>query len=922
MLKKLMFPRDRRVYRLVAATLAVLFVPICAPRCAGQEPTATAVMTDRDVLPASSRFGVPNQFKLTGAGEVFFTSGGNTGLFRWSQPAGIERLLQTNDPLQKLGPTLPEGLLDVTGALLQANAGYAGFIISAAIKGRGDPGVAVVYDGSPYRLSNVGMGTFLQLFLNASGKVAVSGYTSSWNNVGPQRIEVETASGRVRVAETGQPAPASVGGAYNTLQLIGFNDAGWVAFLADIQGNSTTTRAVLLSGNGGPPVLVVKSLDPAPGTTGGTFNLRAGAGNYILNNAGDVAFATDITGDGGQPGIWIGSASQPPAKLMRLSQATETPLRGNFSLSGRNTPFALRGFNDAGRVLFSSNVDGGTSPHALFLKDLSSAAQVVFSKDQSGGPAGNFDTTQQASLNNSGKVAFLATLTGGSSPIGWYLGSGATEPIRIAAQGAGTPLGGTFGLAGRNAPAVLDDGNRVLFLADILGLDAAGLFLWTDAGVVESVVSSRDSLPDGANTVLRAEPAATSDKETLVRILKAGGQAAWYAKPLETGMAGLRKILAEFDQVPDVGAVVSPESFAMNSQGEVEFTAALLAPDSYPRGGILVSRPASGLEKAVVGGDAAPSGGTFASFGPPQFSNQCQVAFQATTTGGQGGIFIASPGQPIQEVIRTGAEWPDGGGSFSGFYNSVAVNESGQVAFRGSRTGATGLFVGTGGGTPIKVAQTGDPVAGGLSVNGFPNSTFKLNAAGQVAYITGVGGNKNAILLGTPGTQGYTSRAIALTGDAAPVAGGGTFGFLPSNFHLNSAGQVAFLAGYSSGAGWFLGSATAPPSLRLIEKQSLPGGGRSKGSVSQGARFAALADSGEMAIYVPEVDDGCAPQFVIVGADGALRKFAICSEKAEGTGGEFGKLYPDVAATPSGKFLFGAVLVNGPAQAGIFINKP
>ncbi|MCX6623599.1 MAG: hypothetical protein NTY38_21545 [Acidobacteria bacterium] len=85
----------------------------------------------------------------------------------------------------------------------------------------------------------------------------------------------------------------------------------------------------------------------------------------------------------------------------------------------------------------------------------------------------------------------------------------------------------------------------------------------------------------------------------------------------------------------------------------------------------------------------------------------------------------------------------------------------------------------------------------------------------------------------------------------------------------------------------------------------------------------ALADSGEMAIYVGEVSaGGQEPQIVIAGADGTLRKFAGNGEKAGETDGEFAKLYPTLTATPSGRFLFSAVLVNGPARAGVFIDKP
>jgi hypothetical protein len=141
---------------------------------------------------------------------------------------------------------------------------------------------------------------------------------------------------------------------------------------------------------------------------------------------------------------------------------------------------------------------------------------------------------------------------------------------------------------------------------------------------------------------------------------------------------------------------------------------------------------------------------------------------------------------------------------------------------------------------------------------------------------------------------------------------------------LNNSDQVVFWAGLCCsgiGNGWFLGSAPTNLAPRLLPNQPLPGGGRA-GDLSSGSRFAALADSGEMAIYVAEVRDGVQPRIVIAGADGTLRKFAKSGDNAEGTGSEFGKLYTPLVATPSGRFLFGAMLVHGPAKAGVFMDKP
>ena len=911
-------------------TLAVpVLTLIVVPRCAGQQPTATAVITDRVALATSDKFSMPpSQFKLADKGNVYFASGGSTALFHWNQETGArERLLQTNDPLELLGLNLPKeyagSLLDTTGALLQVNAaGHAAFLVSAAIKGDLDPAGIFLFDGSAYHEMKTPLDSFSQISLNNKDRVAVLG---SKNPFFGQGIYISTPDlDPIEVAVQSKPAPGTGGVYSNFRQIIGFNDAGQVAFISDINGGNTGRAIFLFDGT---EVRLVAKVGSANGNFN-SFNIDTPTSGvyYALNNNGKIAFRAMVAG--GNFGIWIGDASG-VSKLAGQGDPTGIQELGNCSQN-----LWLRGFNDSDRVLYDCLTTSGRR-HALFLKSLTDPApQVVFTRGQSAGSAGTFVTTQQASLNNAGKVAFLAMLTGGSSPMGWYLASGDTDPIKIAVEGEGTPAGGTFGFGGRSTPALINAGGQVVFLADILESNAVGLFSWTSAGGVRSVVSSKDSLPDGANTVLRAGPASISDTETLVRVLKAGGQATFYAQQLNTDMSGLRKIVAEFDQVADEGTVVGPGSFSMNGKGEVVFTAALLGSRFYPSTGILANFPGSGLQRVVLTGAGVPGGDTITSFAASQLNNQSQVAFQAGTTSGQGipgqGVFIApiaTAAEGIQAVARQGDDMP-GGGAFATF-SSVVLNDRGQVGFRGTGTsGGAGLFVGIGGGTPVKVVRNGDSVSQGVSVSNIPSNVFKLNATGQVAYFAGLTGNgkTGGIFLGTPGATEYTRQAVAVNGDSAPAPDGPKFAFFREEcVELNSSGQVAFWAILNStgiGNGWFLSSAPENLSPRLLQNQQLPGGGQAS-AVWPGNRLVALADSGEMAIYVAEIyGTEFRPQIVIAGANGELRKFAWNGEEAQGTGSNFGKLHPTLVATPSGRFLFGAVLLDGPAQAGIFIDKP
>jgi hypothetical protein len=916
--------------------LAILFALIVAPASAGKEPTATAVITDRNELTASDKFGVPNQFRVGDNGEVFFTSGGNSALFRWSQAGGApSRLVQTNDPLEVLlslpGDEFAGGLVDAVGLLLQVNAaGHAAFVASAATKGEYDPAGIFVYDGSSYRFIDTPLGIFSQLLLNNNDRVAVMGNRGD-SPVTLQAIYMETGSGLVKVAEQSQPIPenaAGLKGTFGTLQLIGFNDAGQVAFMASIGGSPGVNRVLFLSDGKSLRVVAVN------GGSTNNFMLLTGPPQYgvvyALNNAGQVAFVASK--DNSQPAIWIGDGSGVPQKVMGLGDPTGVTGWGNYA-----SPLWLRGFDDSGRVLYDSNTTSAPN-YALFVKGLNDAApQVVFHRGQQGGPQGqNFFSAEQAAMNNA-KVLFLARSSDGRW--GWYLGSAGAPPpltpgqppdaVAVAIQGDPTPLGGTFGLGGRNVAGTfaLSGANHVAFLADIPDLNAAGLFTWKPDGTVTPVVTSKDTLPDGANTVMRPGPPTSSDDEVLVRVLQAGGQTTYYAKQIKPGMSGLRKIVAEFDEIPDAGTVISPGGFVMNAKGVVLFTGSLLGSNFYPRAGILASLPETGLERTVLAGDSAPGGGNFTSFGSPQINNENQMAFFAQAGTGGAGIYIASQAAGVKAVARQNSQWP-GGGQFANFGNTVALNDKGLVAFRGGKAGTGtqpgGLFVGTSDADSIKaVAVTGQDLAGG-KIGSVPNSVFKLNAAGQVAFYAGMSGAHNGgILLGS---GDGAPQAIALAGDPAPGVDKTTYGFFrEESVDLNASGQVAFWAGLccgNVGNGWFLGSAADNVAPRLLHGQRLPGGSPA-GQLAPGNRMAALADSGEMAIYVQDVTQShIQPQVVIAGADGKLREFVNNGDKAEGTGSEFAKLFPMLAATPAGRFLAGAVLINGPAQAGIFIDKP
>ncbi len=933
--------QERRILRCAAAVLlAVSFATLLSAPCPGQQSTAAAILTDRPTPELSGQFSMPpTQFRLADSGRIFFSSGAGTALFQWD-PDNVarQRLLQTNDPLESTGMNLPASvsgaILDSIGRLLQVNsAGHAAILVTAAVKGATDPAALLLFDGSSYREMKTPLDAYSQIALNDHDRVAALGSSNLSTNLtptagiyigGPDMTAIE-------VAVAGKPAPAAIGGTYYILrQLIGFNDAGELAFLADVNGGNAQ-RAIFLF-NGSETRVVAKSGTAAGSLTGFQIDTPAYGAYYALNNNGKVAFRASTVG--GNAGIWVGDASGAVTKIAGLGEPAGIQELGNCNLY-----LWLRGFNDSDQVLYDCLTMPG-SRNALFLKSpADSSPRVVFKRGQSLGPAGDFLATQQASLNNAGQVAALSSLTGGPSPLAWFFVPGDGDPTRIAAEGDVTPSGGTFGFAGASTPALLNAAGQVVFSAYILESNAAGLFSWTAGGGVKPVVNSTDSLPDGANPVLRSVPSSISDTEALVQFRKAGGQSTCYATQLAPNTPGLRKIVSEFDQVPGLGTVVGPDNLQMNVKGEVVFTGALLGSNTYPASGILASLPETGVQKVALLGESLPGGDTIASISPPQLNRQSQVAFLAATvvpdqpaqSQGQG-VFI-TPITPtdggLLAVARSGDVLP-GGSTFvlrPNTFGSIVLNDNGQVAFRGIIDGGTGTgtFIGSGSVPPTKVIQTGDRVAEGVTLTGF-QPTMKMNASGKIAFVANLTGNgRNAgILVATPNESGYSVQPLVMNGDSAPVPGAAAkfMYFREDAIDLSNTGETAFYASTDNIDGWFTAWNPSTISARVLRLQQLANR-ISVGPLFPQKGFIALAGSGDLAVYLPKINGSdFQPRIVISAPDGSLRNLAWNGEKAGNTGSEFGKLYPAFTATPSGRFVFGAVLLNGPAQAGLFVDQP
>jgi pimeloyl-ACP methyl ester carboxylesterase len=104
-------------------------------------------------------------------------------------------------------------------------------------------------------------------------------------------------------------------------------------------------------------------------------------------------------------------------------------------------------------------------------------------------------------------------------------------------------------------------------------------------------------------------------------------------------------VVRQFDPVPGRGVFFDFHSVLINDNGDVAFQAS-----EGPRSGIFFVGAKGGLSRVVGLGDAAPTGGNFATIESFSLNNKGQIAFGAELSTGKSGIFIASAGLETEFV--------------------------------------------------------------------------------------------------------------------------------------------------------------------------------------------------------------------------------------------------------------------------------
>jgi hypothetical protein len=213
-------------------------------------------------------------------------------------------------------------------------------------------------------------------------------------------------------------------------------------------------------------VPLVRDGDPAPG--GGA--VRPLVGTRAVNDQGAVAYAASLTGSTATQGIFR-SNGQTTVAIARDDNSP--PTGGSFTL------FSNTVMNDRGQVAFFSEMTGGSADFGIFRgegRDLT----PVFVANQIAPGGATFVDFGNPVINRHGQVAVFASLRNSASRLGLFAGDG-TDAIAIALEGQPAPKGGSYGDAfGRDAfggPIRLNDRGEVAFDARLTGgTSSSGVF--------------------------------------------------------------------------------------------------------------------------------------------------------------------------------------------------------------------------------------------------------------------------------------------------------------------------------------------------------------------------------------------------------------------------------------------------------------
>ena len=377
--------------------------------------------------------------------------------------------------------------------------------------------------------------------------------------------------------------------------------------------------------------------------------------------------------------------------------------------------------------------------------------------------------TMGLASNNRGETAFHATIRRSQSEEGIFLAKADGKIARIAIAGDPVPdqAGQLIAGFGEHPAPVMNDSGNVAFTATLAGgRGAAGVFLSRE-GKLQTIASSGMKAPvilGGIGVFADFEAVSINDRGDVaflawVRHGRETIEAIYVARKVGA-VHQLMKIAAAGEPAPAGGFYAGFGAPVVNNKGAIAFPAVVKLGPAL--GAIFVS-PAEAPAHLFLGtGDAAPTGGTFARFSERVgFDDAGRVAFSAFINGSgpDFGIFVADGAD--RRAVATRNPPAPGGGLYASFGAWPALSHTGWVAFVAATDqgqGFDGVFLMNVAGQVTRVVVPGDPLLDG----------GKLTSLGLYPTVA-VASDGSVSFLGIVGRDGEEANAVLRYG-LAPIS--------------------------------------------------------------------------------------------------------------------------------------------------------
>ena len=444
------------------------------------------------------------------------------------------------------------------------------------------------------------------------------------------------------------------------------------------------------------------------------------------------------------------------------------------------------------------------------------------------------------------------------------------------------------------------------------------------------LVTDADPLPAGANVVLRTFFPSGAGTYVGFSGRRAGGLDAFMVHNVATGVTST--VVKPGDPSPLPGGApftsMGGSAVFLNANGQVVFSGTVAGVTH-----LFVWSAAGGVQKLVGPGDPVPGTAlTFTACTLPgylfsQINAAGQVAFKGTYTGGTG-LFVAAAGIAPVKVVATGDDAPTGG-AFTSTFGNFLINDAEQVAFSATTsTGTVALFVASPGSPPVKVVATDDAAPGGGTFSAFTSpAPAGFNADGVATFYAGLSGGTGSGLFAGTASRGV--QAIALSGTAAPAGGNYAFTAASKDVRINDAGDIFFqapLEGGSANSGYFMSRGSTGFTEVVALQGQVPSGTSYPMAMIEGTingypgEYSALGPTGEV-FFNGSVDVGGR---LVVGlflyrGPGTLEKLLLRSDPAPNSGGGIaGPMSQGVGAGAPGLFFFRMHVIDGAFADGLY----